>query len=283
MVGIIDIGSNTIRLVVYDKKRRVFNNGLNSHLISDTHNGILSEEGIEKLIEAVAFLKEKAGDIPVLAFGTYAMRVLINKDDVKKKVFEKTGVNIDILSGKQEAEYDFYGLLGAISRKESGIGVDLGGGSAQILIFKNGEKKFTNSYPLGCKKIRHKFTKKNTVTKEERERIASYIKFNLQNLSGNFTEKIYIMGGTAKTTAKLFSFITGEKSDVIELENLEEIITFLNETPEKTLRNILKNRYDNIIVGVIIICEIAKFFSAQKVHVKRCGVRDGYIYKNCKE
>jgi len=283
MVGIIDIGSNTIRLVVYNKTRRVFNNGLNSDLISDTKNGILSDEGIEKLIQAVIFLKEKAGNIPVYAFGTYAMRVLINKDIVKQKVFEKTGVSIDILSGKQEAEYDFYGLLGAIDKNESGIGIDLGGGSAQILIFENGEIKHTNSYPLGCKKIKNKFTENNPVNEEERDRISNYIRFNLQNLSGYSTEKIYVMGGTAKTTAKLYKIITDENSDIIDCNKLEDIIAFLNETPERTLRKILKSRYDTIIVGVIVINEIAKVFSAQKIHIKRCGVRDGYIYKNCNE
>lgn len=283
MVGIIDIGSNTIRLVAYDKKRRVFNNGLSSEIINDTKNGILSEDGIEKLVLAVSFLKEKAGEIPTFAFGTYAMRVLINKEEVKNRVFEKTGIMIDILSGEDEARYDFYGLLGSISSKESGIGVDLGGGSAQILIFEEGELKTSNSLPLGCRQIKNKFTDSKTVTPNQRARIASYIKFNLASFAGNKAEKIYIMGGTAKAALKIYSFLTGENQNAIKTKNLEDVIKFLSETPASTLKNILRNRYDNITVGIIIMEEIAKFFSAERICIKKCGVRDGYIYKNFSE
>ena len=111
MINIIDIGSNTIRLVTYDKRKAVSNFGVNSEIISDTKNGILSGCGIDKLCDAILDLIKKRENEEIYAFGTYAMRVLRNKEEVEKRVFEKTGINIDILSGKQEAEYDFYGLL----------------------------------------------------------------------------------------------------------------------------------------------------------------------------
>ena len=125
MINIIDIGSNTIRLVTYDKGKAISNFGVNSEIISDTKNGILSEKGIDKLCNIILYLSEKRKDEKIYAFGTYAMRVLRNKEEVIKKVSEKTGIKIDILSGKKEAEYDFYGLLGTILPNESGIGVDL--------------------------------------------------------------------------------------------------------------------------------------------------------------
>ncbi len=283
LVGVIDIGSNTIRLVVYDKKRHVSNSGLNSDIISDTENGVLSENGIKKLINAISFLKEKSNGIKILAFGTYAMRVLINKEEVKKRVFDATGINIDILSGKQEAEYDFYGLLDTIDSSESGIGVDLGGGSAQVMIFDNGNIKSLNSYPLGCKQIKNKFAKDLKITEKEHQKIKSYVEFNLQNLKNNKTKKIYVMGGTAKTALKIYSFLTSENRNVIDVKKIPDIINFITDTPPKAVNNIIRNRCDNILVGLIIMEEIAKFFGSEKIHIKKCGVRDGYIYKNFKE
>ena len=138
MVNILDIGSNTIRLVTYNKGRSVSNFGANSDIIADTKNGILSEKGIEKLCNTISELAKNRENEKIYAFGTYAMRILRNKEQVQKRLLEKTGINIDVLSGKREAEYDFYGLLASIMPSESGIGVDLGGGSAQILIFEKG-------------------------------------------------------------------------------------------------------------------------------------------------
>lgn len=279
MINVIDIGSNTIRLVTYNKGKTVFNFGVTSEIISDTKNGILSDSGILKLCEILLYLKSKRENEEIYAFGTYAMRVLRNKEKVVRSVFEKTGIKIDILSGKQEAEYDFYGLLGTILSSESGIGVDLGGGSAQILIFDKGKLISSLSRPIGCKRVKNRFSSGKSVTKEEELKIIEFIQKNLKVKKGKRTEKIYMMGGTAKATLKLYRFLTGENADVIPLNDIDKIITFIEEADEKALRRVLKSRYDNITVGIIIMREIAAFFGAKNLHIKKCGVRDGYVLK----
>ncbi len=277
MINIIDIGSNTIRLVTYDKGRAVSNFGVNSEIISDTKNGILSAHGIDKLCGILLSLKQKSESEQVYAFGTYAMRVLRNKEEVLKRVEKETGISIDILSGKREAEYDFYGLLGTIKPDESGIGVDLGGGSAQILIFDKGKLCASLSRPIGCKRVKNRFSKGKTVTKTEQVKIGEYIQKNLQIKKGKKTETIYMMGGTAKSALKLYRYLEGKNADIIKVCDIEKIINFIEETDEKTMRRIFRSRYDNIIVGIIIMREIAEFFGATSIHIKRCGVRDGYV------
>ena len=107
------------------------------------------------------------------------MRVLRNKEEVVKKAEKETGIIIDILSGKREAEYDFYGLLETIAPHESGIGVDLGGGSAQILIFDKGKLTSSLSRPIGCRRVKNRFSKGKEVTKAEQVKIGEYIQKNL--------------------------------------------------------------------------------------------------------
>lgn len=279
MINIIDIGSNTIRLVTYDKGRAVSNFGINSEIISDTKNGILSASGIDKLCSILLSLRKRCQNEQVYAFGTYAVRILRNKEEVLKKVAEETGIIIDILSGKREAEYDFYGLLETIAPKESGIGVDLGGGSAQILIFNNGKLVSSLSRPIGCRRVKSRFSKGKEVTKTEQIKIKEYIQKNLQLKKGKRCEKIYMMGGTAKSALKLYRFLEGKNVDIIKICDIEKIINFIDETDEKTMRRIFRNRYDNIVVGIIIMREIAEFFGATSIHIKRCGVRDGYVSK----
>ena len=279
MINILDIGSNTIRLVTYDKGKSVSNYGIASEIIADTKNGILSEKGIEKLCAVILELKSKKENEKIFAFGTYALRVLRNKKEVAKRIFEKTGITVDILSGKQEAEYDFYGLLALISPNESGIGVDLGGGSAQILVFDKGKLTSSSSRPLGCRRVKNRFSKGSRVEKAESIKIREYIHKNLAPIRSKKTEKIYMMGGTAKAALKIYRFLEGKNADIIKVSDIGKLISFLQETDEKTLKKIFRNRYDNIVVGIIRMREIAEYFGATSIHVKKCGVRDGYVSK----
>ena len=279
MINILDIGSNTIRLVTYDKGKSISNYGMASELISDTKNGILSEKGIKKLCETISELKKAKENEKIYAFGTYAIRVLRNRDEAVKRVFEKTGIKIDVLSGKQESEYDFYGLLSTISKNESGIGVDLGGGSAQILVFDKGKLTSSISRPIGCRRVKNKFSKGKTLKKTEVTKISEYIHKNLEPQRGKRAKKIYMMGGTAKSALKLYRFLAGENADIIRLSDIENILKFIDETDEKAMKKIFRSRYDNIAVGIVIMREIAEFFGAESIHIKKCGVRDGYVMK----
>ena len=277
MVNLIDIGSNTIRLVTYNKKKCISNVGMSSEIIGDTKDGILSEEGIEKLCGTLSFLKEKRTEGDIYAFGTYAVRVLKNKEDVKNTVLRKTGIEIDILSGQQEAEYDFYGLLSTIGRDESGIGVDLGGGSAQILIFDRGELLESVSCPIGCKRMKNRFAYGRKATDADYEEIRKYIDSYLSDFKDKRTDTIYMMGGTAKAAVKLYRFLSGINCDIIKTNEIIGILDFISEAEEKNLRKILKTRYDSISVGIVIMQEIANVFGAKNIFVKKCGVRDGYV------
>lgn len=278
MTGIIDIGSNTIRLVIYDNGKQISNTGINSEIIADTKNRRLGDDGIEKLCAAVSFLKNKADDIPVFAFATYAVRILENSAEVREKVYSKTGINIDILSGDSEALYDFYGLRSCICRNESGIGVDLGGGSAQIMIFSAGEPEILNSYPIGCRKMKNKFVGGKLPNEAEKQHIKEYVKSKLDLKMHD--GRLYIMGGTAKTAAKLYSYLTGsENADMIKTETLARLTEFIEETPEKVMKKILKNRYDNITAGIAVMGAIAEYFDKKEIYIKKCGVRDGYLMK----
>ena len=88
-----------------------------------------------------------------------------------------------------------------------------------------------------------------------------------------------MMGGTAKASLRLYRFLEGENADVIKISDLDRVIKFISEADEKLLRRVLRSRYDNITVGIITMREIAGFFGAKAIHIKKCGVRDGYVAK----
>lgn len=279
MIAVFDIGSNTIRLVTYEKGKKISNVGVTSEILNDTQEGVLTQKGTQKLCDTISFLKEKSGGVKSYAFATFAFRELKNREEVKNIIFEKTGVDVEILSGRDEAECDFYGLMQSIPENESGVGVDLGGGSAQIFSFEKGKLNFYESYPIGCNKLKKKFVEGTFPKAEEERAIDEYIEEKLSGFE-KAEGKLYMMGGTAKTAARLYGFLNGsENSYVMETEKIPGIIEFIEEAPEDVMRNVLRTRYDNIVVGIIIMEKIAKFFKADKIHIEKCGVREGYLYK----
>ena len=208
MIGIIDIGSNTIRLVTYENGKKISNISINSEILKDTENNKLTNIGTQKLCLAIKKLKDISGEIPLSAFATFAFRELENREEVKTIILKETGVAVEILSGKDEAECDFAGLKNEIGENKSGVGVDLGGGSAQIFSFKKGALDFCESYPIGCKKIKENFVQGVFPTISEEKKFKEYIE-NVFSGFDKYSEKIYIMGGTAKTAAKMYSFLKG--------------------------------------------------------------------------
>lgn len=279
MIGILDIGSNTIRLVTYENGEYVSNISISSEILKDTFNKNLTETGTQNLCNSIKALKREAGDIKIYAFATYAFRELENREDVKKKILEETGILVEILSGKEEAECDFYGLKKEIGEEKSGIGVDLGGGSAQIFAFSGEQLDFYESYPIGAKRVKETFSKEKFPTREEKEKVEEYIEKALSSFDKK-AEKLYMMGGTAKTAEKMYAFLKGrDTSGRIEVSELSQIINFIEKAPENIMKNVLKARYDNIVVGIIIMEKIAKKCGAKAVYVKKCSVRNGYIIK----
>ena len=111
MIGILDIGSNTIRLVTYENGEKISNISINSEILKDTVNKKLTVLGTQKLCRGINALKKEAGNIKIYAFATFAFRELLNCDEVQEKIQNQTQIKVEILSGKDEAECDFYALL----------------------------------------------------------------------------------------------------------------------------------------------------------------------------
>ena len=262
---------------MYDNRKKLSNTGVTSEILQDTVDGYLTQKGTHKLCYAIEYLKNEAKGHPVYAIATFAFRVLNNCEAVKKEVFEKTGINIEILSGKDEAKCDFYALQSAIGKDKTGIGVDLGGGSAQIFYFEKDKLFSFESYPIGAKKIKKIFVEDVFPTEDETIQIEKYIRKYIKRVEEK-SENLYMMGGTAKTTLRVYNFMKGTQNlEYIKAEEVGDIIDFIKELPEDTMKNVLKSKYDNITSGIMVMEEIAKQVCAEKIYVLPCGVREGYI------
>ena len=280
MVGIIDIGTNTIRLVVYENNKKIIEKGVASEILKYTENKILSKTGIEKLCNSIIFLVSMCKSEEIHIIATQAFRALENKEEVKKDIFSSCGIDVKILSGEEEAECVFYGVMGEIGKEKSGIIADLGGGSLEIINFADKMVKDAKSYPIGTKAVKNKFSKDIIPIKAEIDKIENHIE---ETLKTKFNEgKLYMAGGTGKTALKICNNISGEEKNFIKVEEIEKILSYIESIPKEKLKEVFKNRYDSIYTGIIIIRKLAEIAGKKEIYIIKSGVREGYLKKEMK-
>ena len=283
--GIIDIGTNTIRAVIYDVRKLILLNDIvfESEILTDTINSQLSEEGIDKLIgilnKTITFFHDCNAD-EIFCFATSAMRDVINFYEIKNTIKRQCGIKIELLNGREEAECDFIALKNNLITADEGIGIDLGGGSCQIFYFKNKQLEENISLPIGVKRLYLKF---GQYQNEKNDYINQFIYDQLKTFPRRKTANLYIMGGTAKTLKKVFNMISETKSSEFDSQLLDFYEKY--DVNNDKYVNIIGKRVNTIEYGIAVIRGICDYFCAEKFTVMQCGVRDGYLIKKmyCKD
>ena len=155
MYGVIDIGSNTIRLCIYEAAggdiNLLFNNKNTAGLAGYVKNGALTQKGIKKACSVLKQYKATVKNLPVeklFVFATASLRNITNTDEALQTVYNETGLEVEVLTGGQEAVYDFIGAARSMSL-ERGILIDIGGGSTELLVYEKGKIQNSVSFPLG--------------------------------------------------------------------------------------------------------------------------------------
>lgn len=288
--GIIDIGSNTIRGVGYrvetNKAVKIEDKLVKSHLLHETVDNCLSEEGINRLIAVISKLKyvlRNEGCQSIDCFATSSMRGLRNIKEITDAIFTATATEISVLSENEEIEYDFYAMRANVP-EHSAIGLDLGGGSCQLIQFDLNSKLFSNSFEIGSNRIMRRFVSGLLPTAEERKKIDFFVKNEMVGVSNLFGSRyLYAMGGTAKSALKLYNKLsnTTQSGNFLGLDKLELLSRLPDsDDPQKMynkISEIVKSRAGTIIPGVTVLKTICDVLDVDGVYVLSCSVRDGYL------
>ena len=211
--AIIDIGSNSIRLVVFSYsstdglvERYNFKTVARLSMHIDT-NGNLTQEGISLLIETLMNFKKILNDIEVMdvfAAATAAVRQANNQEIIISDVKKQTGISITIISAEEEAYYGYLAVIHS-TNTPTAVTIDMGGGSTEITYFENKVIKFSHSFPFGAVSLKKKFIKNDLVTMEEKECLVGYVREQFQSLEWlyNLEVPIIAIGGSARNLAQV--------------------------------------------------------------------------------
>ncbi|WP_312793892.1 exopolyphosphatase [Tianweitania sp.] len=288
-ISIIDIGSNSIRLVIYEGIARSPTVLFNEKMLAGLGRGIVSTgrldpEAVQRSVEEFRrfrALAEQAGSESLHVIATAAAREAENGPDFIRRAEDILGVDIKVLSGREEA---YYSALGVISgfHDPDGIAGDLGGGSLELVDVEGDVIGDGITLPLGGLRLQD-------VTKGSPQAAVEVIRKQLARadlLEDGENRTFYAVGGTWRNLARLHMISTGYPLNVMhhyEMD-LESTAPFLRQVARgeldkmKGINLISKNRRSLLPYGAAALQEIAAVMKPSRIVVSALGVREGYLY-----
>ena len=290
--AIVDIGSNTIRLIIFDinenKKnfKKVLNKKYTAGLITYVHDGELSGKGIKKLIKTLSSIKNIVFELNVDTFSPFAtasLRNLENTEEVLEEVKKDLDIDIDVLEQVEEAFLGNVGIRSEI-KVDSGISVDIGGASTEVVYFEeDGPREYINlktgSLLLFGENVSRILPKKSEIRAIEKSVIRE---LNSSHFSSKENRLIGI-GGTIRTTGKVIADLWNEDEKKFTLKDIYKLLNLIKDRNTETIRSIIRTnpaRIHTIIPGIIILKILMEKFGIDEIEVSDNGLREGYlIYK----
>lgn len=300
MYAVVDVGSNTVRLNIYKMEYGqpvpVLSRKESVGLASYVRNGQMLPAGIQRVTEVLSGFKVLLDGLKISnvhVFATAALRNAKNSRAAVGEIIKNSGMDVRVISGEMEAELDFIGASHALENMESGILVDIGGGSTELVPYKDGKMLNAISLPFGSLNTYDKFVSNILPTAKERKAIKKAVTDELKKLPDEFGKGAYPVicgvGGTARAANKLAidMFRLPAEETSINVINLGKMIKIL-ENDEKDsvpvdaldiLVRVIPYRVRTILPGMIVLQTIAKYFGGETIEVTEAGVREGYLYK----
>lgn len=294
-IAVIDIGSNTIRLVLYkyDVKRglKEIENikvvaRLRNYLLA---NGQLSNDGIEKLLNVLDTFKMMLHDYGitnVLATATAAVRQATNGPHILMKIKKEIGIDIRLLSEEREAFYGYLAVVYSLSTP-SAVTIDMGGGSTEVTLYKDKELMYSYSFPFGSVSLKQQFMKDDTLTSEERNSIYQFAKEQFSSLKWlqGLSLPVIGIGGSARNMAKIDQHkkgypISGIHQYKMKKEDFDEIrvkIAGLSYEELKQLDGLSSDRADIIAPVLEVFQALMDVVGSPIFQFSRKGLREGLV------
>ncbi len=288
-VAVIDIGSNSVRLVVYEGLVRSPTVLFNEKILCGLGKGVaktgrLEDTSVEMSLRTLRrfhAICEQIGVEEVNTLATAAAREAKNGASFITEAESILKNKINVLTGKQEATYSAYGIISTFHRPD-GVAGDLGGGSLELVDIRDDKVGSGITMPLGG--LRLQDMSDNNIA--EASKIARKYLQEAEVLANNQGRNFYAVGGTWRNIAKLHMAIKKYPLPVMHGYEVagDELESFLSriakgETEQiKDISAISKNRRQLLSYGAAVLIELIRCMHPEKVIFSGAGVREGYLF-----
>ena len=280
----IDIGSNAARLLITDVLKGPQGNTefIKAALVRAPlrlgfevfDKGEIPPNKVEKIIKTMKSYKlllEVYEVKHVKACATSAMRDATNGPEIIRKVRTETGIEIKIISGQEEASLIYENHIAeGMTKEESYLYIDVGGGSTELTFFSDGKLVFKESFNIGTIRLL-----KNQVNESLWDEMKEFIK---ERTKGYHHVTAIGSGGNIN---KVFSLSKRKEGKPLSLDLLRDYFkefSNLSVNQRMTLYHLREDRADVIVPALLIYINVMRWTDAEEIYIPKIGLADGLIH-----
>ena len=297
----IDVGTNSFHIIIVkilengsfkiiDKEKEVIRLGsLNGKALS-----IISEEEISRAVKILSGFKKIANfyNAEIKAIATSAVREANNKVEFIKRIFDETGISIEVIEGSDEAKLIYLGISKALSlEKKKSLCIDIGGGSTEFILAEEGKIIFAESVKIGAVRLSKKFFDDFILTDQSVGDCAAFVERQILSNSKIITDgRFEIAAGSSGTVQSIAGMIkfNGKGSRGKSLNSFsftqkelhivaKEILNSRTTAERLLIKGIEEKRADIIPAGIIILSKIFDLFRINELVVSDYALREGIV------
>jgi exopolyphosphatase/guanosine-5'-triphosphate,3'-diphosphate pyrophosphatase len=297
-LGAIDIGSNSVRLMVAEPLRggnyRILDEEREATRLGRSLNstGRLDPEAIDLTLAALRRFKQIADGFQVdqlRTIATCAVREASNGPDFCRRARDELGISIDVISAELEARLAFYSVQRAFDLTGKNVVVaDIGGGSTEIILASGDLIEATFTTPLGAVRLTEIYGHGDGLADSDFEKLAKAIDGQLRKLTRKPFFAPHFLIGSGGTFTSLADMVMASKGKVglptrgynVSHAEVNHLLDRLRKMPLKARRGVQglsPDRADIIVAGLTIIDRLMRHFHVNILQVHNRGVRDGLI------
>ncbi len=289
-VAIIDIGSNSVRLVVYERLGRSATPLFNEKELCGLGRGIatrgrLDPEAMASALTALRRFRALINQMNVSSthvLATAASREASNGREFIASVEQIIGGSVSLLPGTEEARLTALGVISGIHNPD-GIAGDLGGGSLEVIDIRQGEIGTGETFPLGGLRLEEASDKQ---LKKAEKIVAESLEKSKVLAKGDDKRPFYAIGGTWRSLARLhmrqkgyplhvmheYSIPAGEAADFCRMVARRDIEAL------DSIEVVSRNRWPLLPYGAVVLEQVIKVMRPSKIVMSALGVREGLLY-----
>lgn len=288
-VGVVDIGSNTVHLVV------ARTNGQTIDIIADekdmtrlgddvSFKGEISPAKFERVLQLLADYNKiaKSFDARLLIFGTEPLRAARNAAHLVQHARDKLGLNLQVLSQHEEALLSFRGATARLNLPAHFLVADIGGGSTEIVLVDFNQISGIIELPVGSIKLRALTKASDPLTPAQVH--AAQFKLGEIFAAAKWPHGVrpfelgVMAGGNAKAVTRIFN--KGQRGEILTRDEVAQAVNIATTRPSAQLAkdyNLVLSRSQTFGTGALIMGAIMDKFELPNIIVSKFGIREGVL------
>lgn len=297
--GLIDIGSNTVRLVVfaiedtgnyYEIQNIKTPARLSLHLENRDGQTYMTQAGIDHLVsilQSFAAVANASHLDHLFAFATAAVRQSSNQDFILETIKQNVGMDVQLLSEDEEAFYGQFAVLHTLDQPD-GLTVDIGGGSCEITLFRDKQPLESHSFPFGAVSLKNQFLQTKAFNDPSGlQAIADFVNTAFKSFDWIKKAKVPIiaMSGSARNIAQIhqnkigypLAGIHAYQMDDSDLDAIYHLLTQASPDSLNSIDGLSSDRQDIILPALIVFQQLYQVTKTDSFIFSNQGLREGIL------